>query len=51
MFQAPLAHLQEALHTQQLVYCMRIVSARNTPIVYAVPSEDKQVVLETFTGC
>jgi hypothetical protein len=64
MFPALLANLQEALHNQQLVYCVRIMSAgcnqgstptlvaRNIPIaVYATPPEDEQVVVETCTGC
>jgi hypothetical protein len=55
MFHALLAHLQEALHKQQLVYRVRIMLAgcytRNIPIVvYAALPEDEQVVLETHTG-
>jgi hypothetical protein len=52
LFRALLAHLQEALHKQQLVYCVRIMSAgcyqgwSGT----AVPPEDEQVVFETCRG-
>jgi hypothetical protein len=62
MLRALLAHLQEALHKQQLVYWMPIISAGcwsssqqtyacNIKIVYAAPPEDEQVVLETCRGC
>jgi hypothetical protein len=32
MFRALLAHLQEALHKQQLVYCVRVLSATATRV-------------------
>jgi hypothetical protein len=65
MFRAPLAHLQEALHKQQLVHYMSVISVgctnlgskqnkhvRNIPtVVCAAPPEDEQVVLETYRGC
>jgi hypothetical protein len=52
MFRALLAHLQEALHKQQLVYCVRIMSAG----CYqgwsgTLVPEDEQVVLKTCRGC
>jgi hypothetical protein len=59
MFQALLAHLQEVLHKQHLVYCMRVMSVGCTRIgvpciissvVYAVPPEDEEVMLETCRG-
>jgi hypothetical protein len=52
MFQALLAQLREALHKQQLVYCMHIMLAGCQPIViYAAAPEDEQVVLEICRGC
>jgi hypothetical protein len=51
MFQALLAHLQEVLHKQQLVYCMWIMPGQQPVAVYAGPPEDEQVVLETCRGC
>jgi hypothetical protein len=63
MFQALLAHLQEALHKQQLVYyvgwllpelewnstpTLVAASRHNMHAIYsAAPPEDKQIVLET----
>jgi hypothetical protein len=52
MFRPLLAHLQEALLKELVIYCVRIMSAGNIPIVvYAAPPEDEQVVLQTCTGC
>jgi hypothetical protein len=62
MFQALLAHFQEALHQQQLLYYVRIMSAGCCPVWSRVaasrqntqalaPPEDEQVVLETYMGC
>jgi hypothetical protein len=54
MFQALLAHLQEALYVQQLVNCVHIVLAgcyQGLGVVCAAPPEDEQVVLEICTGC
>jgi hypothetical protein len=66
MFQTLLSHLQEALHKQQLVHYMSVISVgctnpgskqqnqlvRNIPIVVcAAPPEDEQLVLETCRGC
>jgi hypothetical protein len=61
MFRALLAHLQEALHKRNLVYCIRVMSVdrtrikmepHNTPRIPSSAcvafSEDEQVVLETF---
>jgi hypothetical protein len=64
MFQALLAHPQEALHIGHLVHCVRIMSvslqpchsqltlyARNIPNALCVaPPEDEQVMLETCRG-
>jgi hypothetical protein len=59
MFQALLAHLQEALHKQHLVYCVRVMSVgctrigvehSNPGVVCVVPPEDEQVMLETCRG-
>jgi hypothetical protein len=54
MFRALLAHLQEALHKQQLVFCVRVIPtlrARKITIFdCAEPSEDEQVMLETCRG-
>jgi hypothetical protein len=57
MFRALLAHLQETLHKQRLVYCVRvksilvqptdIIRTHYTSVVCAASSEDEQVVLET----
>jgi hypothetical protein len=52
MFQALLAHPQEALHNQHLVYCVRVMSVGCTRIEalqYATvgPPEDEQVLLKT----
>jgi hypothetical protein len=52
MFQALLAHLQEALHKRHLVYCLRVMSVGctwcNIPSAVCIaPPEDEQVVLET----
>jgi hypothetical protein len=59
-------HLQEALHKQQLVYCVRVMSVGSyqdwrrtgvsdtisTPIVVCLaPPEDEYVVLETCRSC
>jgi hypothetical protein len=41
MFQALLAHPQEALHIRHLVYCI---------YWYAAPHEDEQITLETCRG-
>jgi hypothetical protein len=61
MFRALLARIQEVLHKQQLVYCVRVMSASYhqgwsgtsfTPVVlYAAPPEDEQVELETCREC
>jgi hypothetical protein len=65
MLRALLAHHQEALHIQQLVYFVRIVSARCYPasnqsaqyaeniiiFVYSVPPFFEPTVLETSRGC
>jgi hypothetical protein len=61
MFRAILAHLQEVLHKQQLVYYVYFLRrievgvanlTRNTPnVVYEAPPEDEQVVLKTGRGC
>jgi hypothetical protein len=52
MFQALFAYRQEAPHIKQLVYFVRIMSAGCYPIVvYAVPPDDEQVVLETCKSC
>jgi hypothetical protein len=61
MFRALLAHLQEVLHKQKLVYCVRFMSdscyqgwsgTSSIPVVlYAVPPEDEQVELETCRDC
>jgi hypothetical protein len=64
MFRALLAHPQEGLHKRHLVYCMHTKSvgcgmvavkltlyACSIPnAVYAVPPEDKQVMLKTCRG-
>jgi predicted alpha/beta hydrolase family esterase len=64
MFRALLAHRQEALHKQHLVYCVRLMSvgcatiavsltlyARNIRSAICVaPPEDEQVMLETCEG-
>jgi hypothetical protein len=64
MFRALLAHPQEVLHEQPLVYCGRVVSvgctnpdadkwqhARNIPsALYAAPPEGEQLMLETCSG-
>jgi hypothetical protein len=44
MFQALFAHYQEALHIQQLICFIQIV-------VYTVPPDEEQIVLETCQGC
>jgi hypothetical protein len=63
MFRALLAHLQEALHKQLLVYCVRVMSVcipilvqpaditrtQFTKCCLAAVPEDEQVVLETCT--
>jgi hypothetical protein len=46
MFLALFAHLQEALHKHQLVYCVRIMSAScyqgwSGTVVYVAPPEDE----------
>jgi hypothetical protein len=56
MFKALFAHHQEALHIQQLVHFVRVMSAghyaQNIPIVvYAVAPDDEQIALETCRGC
>jgi hypothetical protein len=46
MFQALLAHPQEALHKKHLGYCLCVI-----PVVVCVaPPEDGQVMLETSRG-
>jgi hypothetical protein len=60
MFRALLAHSQEVLHKQHLVYCFRIMSvgcgtiavnARSIPnAVCTVPPEYEQVMLERCRG-
>jgi hypothetical protein len=55
IFRALLAHPQEVLHKQHLVYCVRVMSvgcyARNIPSAVCVaPPEDEQVMLETCRG-
>jgi hypothetical protein len=56
IFRALLAHLQEALHKQHFVYCVRVTSvgcshASNIPsAAYLAPPEDEQVTLETCKG-
>jgi hypothetical protein len=53
MFQALLAHPQEALQKRHLVYCVQtchsqLTYARNTPhAVCVAPPEDEKVMLET----
>jgi hypothetical protein len=59
MFQALLAQLEEALHDQQLVFCVRVTSVATNrhnmhaekAVVHAAPPENEQVVLETRKGC
>jgi hypothetical protein len=48
MFPALLAHHQEAIHIQQLKYCVRIMSAS---CYQAVAADDEQVVLKTCRDC
>jgi hypothetical protein len=65
MFRPLLVHLQEALHKQHLVYCVRAMSVgcililvQPTDITHTQytkcrcvsPPEDEQVMLETCTG-
>jgi hypothetical protein len=58
IFRALLAHPQEALHKQHLVYSVRVMSvgcanpgARNMPsAVCLAPPEDEKIILETCTG-
>jgi hypothetical protein len=63
MFRALLAHPQEALHLQHLVYCMRVMSVgctrikvnithtQNIPSAeYAAFPEDQQVMIGTCRG-
>jgi hypothetical protein len=50
MFRALLAHPQEALHKQQLVYCVRVVSGLEWNSVCEAPLEGEQVMLETCRG-
>jgi hypothetical protein len=61
MFRALLAHLQEALHKEQLEWnwfhsnpgsSQPTQYARNIPtVVYAAPPEDEPVGFEIFRGC
>jgi hypothetical protein len=57
MFRALLAHYQKVLHIRKLVYFVPIISTgdiirTNIPIVvYAMPPDDEQVVLEICRGC
>jgi hypothetical protein len=65
MFRVLLSHLQEALHKQQLVYCVRVLSVvccqdwsgtdithtQYTNRVCAASPEDEQVMLETYRVC
>jgi hypothetical protein len=62
MFRALLAHPQQALHKQHLIYCVRVLSVElqswcSQLIQHALniqngacvaPTEDEQVMLETF---
>jgi hypothetical protein len=50
MFLALFAHHQEAMHLQHLVYFVRI-TVYIPIVVYAVPPDDEQIVLETREGC
>jgi hypothetical protein len=51
MFRTLLSHLQEALHKQHSVYCVRVMSVGCTRIGdCAAPPEDEQVMLETCKG-
>jgi hypothetical protein len=54
MFQALLAHPQEALHKRHLVYCVPMsiaLYARNIPSAFcAAHPEDEQLMLETCRG-
>jgi hypothetical protein len=45
MFRALLAHPQEELHKQHLVYCVRVMSVGCTRV-----KMDEQVMLETCRG-
>jgi hypothetical protein len=47
-FRASPARPQEALQKRHLIYCVR---ARNIPsVAYVAPTEDEQVMLETYRG-
>jgi hypothetical protein len=48
MFRALLAHPQEAVHKQHLVYCVRVMSIGSTDCT--APPEDEQVMFETCRG-
>jgi hypothetical protein len=53
MFQALLAHPQEALHKRHLAYCVRVMSVGCTLVPSAacvVLPEDEQVMLDTCIG-
>jgi hypothetical protein len=54
MFQALLAHLQEALHKQQLVYCVRVMSVgcyhgwNGTPNLVAAGRHNTHTIYQLF---
>jgi hypothetical protein len=50
MFRALLAHPQEVLHKQHLVYCVRVMSVGCTRIEAEAPPEEEHVRLETCRG-